>query len=312
MSEQFPDMVSSQGHSNQPVATLAADFAAQHIDSPGSRALRRFLRHRLALFGLVILIIIGLAALFAPLIAPYDPAAQNLVDFRQPPTARHWLGTDGFGRDVLSRLIHGARPSLSVGLIAVTIYELIAIVLGSLAGYYGGKVDWIIMRAVDVVMTFPSLIIIIFLVAILGPGLRNTIVAIALLRWTEPTRLVRGQILSLREMDYVLAARSLGGKDGRIIRRHILPGVVAPLVVHATFGVATAILLEAALSFLNLGILPPAASWGNMMTAAQELVILEQMPWLWLPPGLAIMLSVLSINFVGDGLRDALDATRAG
>jgi peptide/nickel transport system permease protein len=312
MSEQFPDMVSSQGPSNQPVATLAADFAAQHIDSPGSRALRRFLRHRLALFGLVILIIIGLAALLAPLIAPYDPAAQNLVDFRQPPTARHWLGTDGFGRDVLSRLIHGARPSLSVGLIAVTIYELIAIVLGSLAGYYGGKVDWIIMRAVDVVMTFPSLIIIIFLVAILGPGLRNTIVAIALLRWTEPTRLVRGQILSLREMDYVLAARSLGGKDGRIIRRHILPGVVAPLVVHATFGVATAILLEAALSFLNLGILPPAASWGNMMTAAQELVILEQMPWLWLPPGLAIMLSVLSINFVGDGLRDALDATRAG
>jgi len=312
MSEQFPARASSQGPSPQPVATLAADFAAQHIDSPGSRALRRFLRHRLALFGLVILIIIGLAALFAPLIAPYDPAAQNLVDFRQPPTARHWLGTDGFGRDVLSRLIHGARPSLSVGLIAVTIYELIAIVLGSLAGYYGGKVDWIIMRAVDVVMTFPSLIIIIFLVAILGPGLRNTIVAIALLRWTEPTRLVRGQILSLREMDYVLAARSLGGKDGRIIRRHILPGVVAPLVVHATFGVATAILLEAALSFLNLGILPPAASWGNMMTAAQELVILEQMPWLWLPPGLAIMLSVLSINFVGDGLRDALDATRAG
>jgi len=312
MSEQFPARASSQGPSPQPVATLAADFAAQHIDSPGSRALRRFLRHRLALFGLVILIIIGLAALLAPLIAPYDPAAQNLVDFRQPPTARHWLGTDGFGRDVLSRLIHGARPSLSVGLIAVTIYELIAIVLGSLAGYYGGKVDWIIMRAVDVVMTFPSLIIIIFLVAILGPGLRNTIVAIALLRWTEPTRLVRGQILSLREMDYVLAARSLGGKDGRIIRRHILPGVVAPLVVHATFGVATAILLEAALSFLNLGILPPAASWGNMMTAAQELVILEQMPWLWLPPGLAIMLSVLSINFVGDGLRDALDATRAG
>ncbi len=312
MSDHLPARASSQGHSPQPVATLAADFAAQHIDSPGSRALRRFLRHRLALFGLVILIIIGLAALLAPLIAPYDPAAQNLVDFRQPPTASHWLGTDGFGRDVLSRLIHGARPSLSVGLIAVTIYELIAIVLGSLAGYYGGKVDWIIMRAVDVVMTFPSLIIIIFLVAILGPGLRNTVVAIAILRWTEPTRLVRGQILSLREMDYVLAARSLGGKDGRIIRRHILPGVVAPLVVHATFGVATAILLEAALSFLNLGILPPAASWGNMMTAAQELVILEQMPWLWLPPGLAIMLSVLSINFVGDGLRDALDATRAG
>lgn len=297
--------------SPEAVATLTANFATQQIDSPGSRAMRRFFRHRLALFGLVILVIMVVAAIFAPLLAPYDPAAQNLIDFRQPPSTKHLLGTDGFGRDVLSRLIYGARPSLSVGLIAVTIYELIAIVLGSLAGYYGGKVDWVIMRAVDVVMTFPSLIIIIFLVAILGPGLRNTVVAIAILRWTEPTRLVRGQILSLREMDYVLAARSLGGKDGRIIRRHVLPGVVAPLVVHATFGVATAILLEAALSFLNLGILPPASSWGNMMTAAQELVILEQMPWLWLPPGLAIMLSVLSINFVGDGLRDALDATRA-
>ena len=292
-------------------AATTGDFSQQHIDSPGRRALRRFLRHRLAMFGVVVLTIMGLAAIFAPLIAPYDPAEQNLIDFRQPPSREHLLGTDGFGRDVLSRLIYGARPSLSVGLIAVTIYESIAIILGSLAGYYGGKVDWIIMRAVDVVMTFPSLIIIIFLVAILGPGLRNTVVAIAILRWTEPTRLVRGQILSLREMDYVTAARSLGGQDRRIILKHVLPGVVAPLVVHATFGVATAILLEAALSFLNLGILPPAASWGNMMTAAQELVILEQMPWLWLPPGLAIMLAVLSINFVGDGLRDALDATRS-
>ena len=281
------------------------------IDSPGRRALRRFLRHRLAIFGLVVLIIMALAAIFAPWVAPYDPAAQDLVNFRQAPSRAHWLGTDGFGRDVLSRLIYGARPSLAVGIIAVTFYETIAVILGSLAGYYGGKVDWIIMRVVDVVMTFPSLIIIIFLVAILGPGLRNTIVAIAILRWTEPTRLVRGQILSLREMDYVLAARSLGATDSRIIRKHILPGVIAPLVVHATFGVATAILLEAALSFLNLGILPPASSWGNMMTAAQELVILEQMPWLWLPPGLAIMLAVLSINFVGDGLRDALDTTRS-
>lgn len=306
MSEQSPNIEQPQ------MGTLTADFASQKIDSPGRRAMQRFFRHRLAMVGLVFLTIIGFAAIFAPLIAPYDPAAQDLVNFRQGPSAAHWLGTDGFGRDVLSRLIYGARPSLSVGLIAVTIYETIAIILGSLAGYYGGKVDWFIMRVVDVVMTFPSLIIIIFLVAILGPGLRNTIVAIAILRWTEPTRLVRAQILSLREMDYVLAARSLGGKDRRIIRRHILPGVVAPLVVHATFGVATAILLEAALSFLNLGILPPASSWGNMMTAAQELVILEQMPWLWLPPGLAIMISVLSINFVGDGLRDALDTMRTG
>jgi peptide/nickel transport system permease protein len=311
MAEQSQDAGAVQMNTSEPVSILSEDFAKQRIDSPGSRALRRFFRHRLALFGLILLIIMVIPAIFAPLFAPYDPAAQDLVNFRQGPSREHWLGTDGFGRDVLSRLIYGARPSLSVGLIAVTIYESIAIVLGSLAGYYGGKIDWFIMRVVDVVMTFPTLIIIIFLVAILGPGLQNTIVAIAVLGWTGPTRLVRGQILSLRESDYVLAARSLGAKDRRIIRRHVLPGVVAPLVVHATFGVASAILLEAALSFLNLGILPPAASWGNMMTAAQELVILEQMPWLWLPPGIAIMLAVLSINFVGDGLRDALDATRA-
>ncbi len=310
MSEQSQDAGIAQINPSQPVSVLTEDFARQRIDTPGSRAVRRFFRHRLALFGLVLLVLMVVPAIFAPVFAPYDPASQDLANFRQGPSSEHLLGTDGFGRDVLSRLIYGARPSLSVGIIAVTIYETIAIILGSVAGYYGGKADWIIMRIVDIVMTFPSLIIIIFLVAILGPGLRNTIVAIAILRWTEPTRLVRGQILSLREMDYVLAARSLGAKDGRIIRRHVLPGVVAPLVVHATFGVATAILLEAALSFLNLGILPPAASWGNMMTAAQELVILERMPWLWLPPGLAIMLAVLSINFVGDGLRDALDATR--
>jgi len=285
----------------------AGSFVRQQVDSPWRRARRRFFRHRLAMFGVVILTLLILIALLAPLLAPYDYAEQNLRRFREAPSADYWLGTDSFGRDVLSRLMWGARPSLAVGLLAVTVYEIVAIILGSLAGYYGGKVDWIIMRAVDIVMTFPSLIIIIFLVAILGPGLQNTILAIAVLRWTEPTRLVRAQILSIREMDYVLAARALGVPDGRIIRRHVVPGIVAPLVVNATFGVAVAILTEASLSFLNLGILPPAASWGNMMSAAQELVILEQMPWLWLPPGLAIMLAVLSINFIGDGLRDALD-----
>ena len=307
MSTSSPDLAKQNTDTDQPIKQLSGAFAHQQIDSPWRRARRRFFRHRLAMVGLVILAIMVLVAVLAPVLAPYDYAEQNLRRFREAPSIDYWLGTDGFGRDVLSRLIWGARPSLTVGLVAVTIYEIIAITLGSIAGYYGGKVDWLIMRLVDIVMTFPSLIIIIFLVAILGPGLQNTIIAIAVLRWTEPTRLVRGQILSLREMDYVLAARSIGVQDGRIIRRHVLPGVVAPLIVHATFGVAVAILTEAALSFLNLGILPPEASWGNMMTAAQELVILEQMPWLWLPPGLAIMLAVLSINFVGDGLRDALD-----
>lgn len=290
-------------------ANAAWDAALEQkpMDSPGRRAMRRFFRHRLAMFGLVVIVIMSVAAIAAPVIAPYNYAEQDLARFREGPSPEHLLGTDSFGRDVLSRLIYGGRVSLSVGLIAVGIYEFIAIILGSLAGYYGGKVDWIIMRVVDVVMTFPWLIIIIFMVSILGPSMRNTMIAIGILGWTGPTRLIRAQILSLREMDYVMAARSLGASNFRVILRHALPGVVAPLVVHATFGVATAILTEAGLSFLGLGVLPPEASWGNMIAAAQELVILERMPWLWLPPGIAITLAVLSINFIGDGLRDALD-----
>ena len=291
------------GEARRPNAVLRT----VRVDSPGRRARRRFFRHKLAMFGLVVITLMAIVSIGAPLFAPYTYYEQDLTRFRAGPSQAPLLGTDSFGRDVLSRLIYGGRVSLSVGLVAVGIYEAIAIVLGSLAGYYGGKVDWIIMRIVDVVMTFPWLIIIIFMVSILGPSIFNTMIAIGILGWTGPTRLVRGQILSIREMDYVMAARSTGVQNLRIISRHVFPGVVAPLVVHATFGVAIAILTEAALSFLNLGILPPEASWGNMMTAAQELVILEQMPWLWIPPGVCIMLAVLSINFIGDGLRDALD-----
>ena len=222
-------------------------------------------------------------------------------------TSAHWLGTDSYGRDVLSRLIYGGRVSLSVGLVAVVIAQSIAIVLGSIAGYYGGMPDWIIMRLVDVVMAFPWLIMVIIMVSLLGPSVFNAMIAIGVLGWTIPTRLVRGQILAIREMDYVLAARCLGAPNRRIILNHVLPGVVGPLVVSATFMVANAILTEAGLSFLGLGVQPPIASWGNMMFAAMELIILEDMPWLWVPPGVAVALSVLAINFIGDGLRDALD-----
>jgi peptide/nickel transport system permease protein len=277
------------------------------LESPGRRAMRRFFRHRLAMIGLAVLVVMAVLSIAAPVVAPYTYYEQDLAHSREGPNAAHLLGTDSFGRDVLSRLIYGGRVSLSVGLIAVGMYESIAIVLGSIAGYYGGKADWIIMRIVDVVMTFPWLIIVIFMVSILGPSIRNTMLAIGILGWTGPTRLVRAQILSLREMDYVTAAKSLGASNVRIIARHVFPGVVAPLVVHATFGVASAILTEAGLSFLNLGVLPPQASWGNMIAAAQELVILERMPWLWVPPGICITLAVLGINFIGDGLRDALD-----
>ena len=286
---------------------LNAELRTVEVESPGRRARRRFFRHKLAMFGLVVISILTLSAILAPVIAPYEYEAMNLQAWRQAPSEEYKLGTDSYGRDVLSRLIWGGRVSLAVGLIAVGIYETIAIILGSISGYYGGKTDWVIMRIVDVVMTFPWLIIIIFMVSILGPSMFNTMLAIGILGWTAPTRLIRGQILSLREMDYVMAARSIGVQNFRIISRHVFPGVVAPLMVHATFGVASAILVEAALSFLNLGIQPPIPSWGNMMSKAQELVILEQMPWLWIPPGICIMLAVLSINFVGDGLRDALD-----
>ena len=308
MSTQAPGMEQAQPQAGPSRPTIeSADIGFRRQDSPNRRAMRRFARHRLAMFGLIVLCLMALAAIFAPIIAPYPFYKQDLAHARAAPTAAHLLGTDTFGRDVLSRLIYGTRVSLSVGLVAVGIYETIAVILGSIAGYYGGTADMVIMRIVDVVMTLPWLIVIVFMVSILGPSILNTMIAIGILGWTGPSRLVRGQILSLREMDYVMAARGLGAQPARIIVRHILPGVVAPLVVHATFGVANAILTEAALSFLGMGIQPPAASWGNMMTAAQELIILERMPWLWVPPGIAIMLAVLSINFVGDGLRDALD-----
>ena len=286
---------------------LGTGFDEIEIDSPGRRFRRRFFRHKLAMFGLAIIVIMAVLSILAPWISPYPYQEQDRAHAREGPSAIHILGTDGFGRDVLSRIFWGGRVSLSVGLFAVGTYETIAIILGSLAGYYGGRVDWVIMRLVDIVMTFPALIIIIFMVSVLGPSIFNTMLAIAILTWTGPTRLIRGQILSLREMDYVMAARSIGASGRRIILRHLLPGVVAPLAVHATFGIAGAILTEAALSFLNLGVRVPKASWGNMMSAAQQLVILERMPWLWVPPGVGIMLAVLSINFIGDGLRDALD-----
>ncbi len=277
------------------------------VDSPGRRAVRRFFRHKLAMAGFAVLCLLALAAIAAPLVSPYRFEEQDFTVSNKPPSAAHILGTDQYGRDVLSRLIFGGRVSLSVGLIAVGIYEVIAIVLGSIAGFYGGKPDMVIMRVVDIFMTFPWLIIVIYMVSILGPSVFNCMLAIGILGWTGPTRLVRGQILSLREMDYVMAARSIGVPTAQLVLRHLLPGVVAPLVVHATFGVASAILTEASLSFLGLGVQPPIASWGNMMSEALQLTVLEQMPWLWISPGIAIMLAVLAINFVGDGLRDALD-----
>ena len=257
--------------------------------------------------GAIFIVVVTLSAIFADVIAPFGYEEQDLERYREAPSSLHVLGTDSYGRDVLSRLIYGGRISLSVGIVAVIIAQGIAVVLGSIAGYYGGPSDWIVMRLVDIVMAFPWLIMVIMMVSLLGPSVFNAMVAIGILGWTAPTRLIRAQILSIRERDYVLAARSVGVPSRRIISRHVLPGVVGPFVVNATFMVAAAILTEAALSFIGLGVQPPIASWGNMMNSAMELIILQDMPWLWVPPGVMVALSVLAINFMGDGLRDALD-----
>jgi len=251
--------------------------------------------------------VLAFAAIFAPLVATHDPYRVDLLAAGQPPSRDHWLGTDEVGRDVFSRLVFGARVSLSVGLVAVTIYTLLGTVLGAISGYFGGLADGVIQRLTDTVMCFPPLIIIIAAVSIVGPSIWNVMLIIGVLTWTGTCRLVRAQFLSLREQEFVEAARAVGVNDLRLIFRHVLPNAIAPVIVSATFGIAAAILTEAGLSFLGLGVQPPTPSWGNLINLAQSASILQQMPWLWAPPGLLIAIAVLSINFIGDRLRDALD-----
>jgi peptide/nickel transport system permease protein len=265
------------------------------------------MRHRLAMAGLGLILLIAALSILAPLIAPSDPFKVDLAFFRKPPNAAHLLGTDSAGRDVLSRMLYAGQVSLSVGLVAALMSTTIGLLLGSLAGTYAGWVDALIMRLTDVVLSFPALVVIITVVAVVGPSILTIIFGIGLFFWPTACRIVRGLALSLREQDFLIAARALGASDRHVIVRHLVPSVLSPLTVTATFAVAQAILLEAALSFLGLGVRPPQPSWGNMLNEAQSLTILESMPWLWLPPGLAIAVTVLAINFIGDGLRDALD-----
>ena len=275
--------------------------------SPRSRALRRFRRHRLAVAGLVVLTILVLVAIFAPVVGHYNPVRGDFLHIDEPPSWVHPLGTDGNGRDYWSRLVFGARVSLSVGLVATSIAALIGTVLGAVSGYYGGKVDIVIQRFTEVVMTFPTLMIIITLVAFVGPSIYNIMVVLGLLGWTSFCRMVRGQVLSVREMAFVEAARTLGARNGAIVFRHILPSVVPYIVVLGTLNIAGTILVEAGLSFLGLGVQVPTPTWGNMLQAAQTVDALVGKPWRWIAPGAAIAICVLSINFVGDGLHDALD-----
>lgn len=277
-------------------------------DSFWTLVVRRFLRHRLAVVGMAILTAIAALAIGAAAIAPHSPTTIDTVAFQAAPSSVHPLGTDSVGRDVLSRLIYAARVSLTVGLLAVAMYVVIGTAVGAAAGYYGGAVDLALSRLMDIMLSFPPLVIILFAVSVFGrPSLWNVIIVLGLLGWPPVARLVRGQILALRQQEFVLAARATGASDLRTVARHLLPNALAPVLVAATFGTANAILVEAALSFLGMGVQPPTPSWGNMLTDAQSLTVLERMPWLWVPPGFMILVSVLTINFVGDGLRDALD-----
>jgi peptide/nickel transport system permease protein len=269
--------------------------------------LKIFMRHKFAVGGLVLILALILMAIFAPIVATHDPNYVDLLASRQGPSREHLLGTDDIGRDVFSRVVFGTRVSLSVGIVAVTIYVVIGTTLGAISGYFGGTVDAVIQRVTDAVMCFPSLIIIIAAVAIVGPSIWNVMVVIGLLTWPNICRLVRGQLLSLREQEFISAARASGAGHARIIFRHLLPNATAPIIVAATFGIASAILTEAGLSFLGLGVQPPTASWGNIINTAQSPAVLQQMPWTWIPAGVLIAVSVLSINFIGDGLRDTLD-----
>jgi peptide/nickel transport system permease protein len=255
----------------------------------------------------VFLVAVGVLALAAPLVAGHDPNAVDLAAFREPPSAAHLLGTDSSGRDVFARLVHAGRISLLVGLLSSLAAVALGTLLGALAGMFGGPVDAAVMRAADVVLSFPPLVVIVVLAGVLGPGTAMLVLVFAACNWPTACRVVRGLTLSLREREYVQAARAFGAGRPAVIGRHVLPAVLSQVAVVGTLLVAQMILLEAVLSFLGLGVRPPQASWGNMLTDAQSLTLIQTMPWLWLPPGLAIALTVLAVNFVGDGLRDAVD-----
>jgi peptide/nickel transport system permease protein len=271
---------------------------------------RYFKKNKLAVGGLAVIAITFLIAGFASFMAPHDPGKTDVSLKLQPPSPQHVLGTDQLGRDVFSRMLYGSRISLSVGFVAVAISILIGILVGALAGYYGGWIDSLLMRFVDIMICFPSFFLILTVVALLGPSLLKVMFVIGITSWMGTSRFVRAEFLSLRERDFVQAAQALGVRDLRIIFRHILPNALAPVFVTATLDVATAILVEAGLSFLGFGAQPPAPSWGNILTEGRTYIF--DAWWLTLFPGLAILITVLSFNLLGEGLRDALDPRLRG
>lgn len=267
-------------------------------------------KNKLILIGTSILITLIIVSFIGSLFIKQDISSVDLYNISSPPSGEHLLGTDDLGRDVLARLLYGGRVSLLVGVFATMLQVMIGTILGVLAGYFGGAIDAIIMRIVDIVMCFPFFIVAIALAAIVGPSVVNLIIIIAILSWTDIARIVRAEVLSIKERDFIMASKAIGFNNLDIILKHIIPNVLSSILVATTLSMATAILMEASLSFLGMGVKPPMPSWGNMLTAAQNMRTLSSEWWLWIPPGFMIIISVLAINFLGEGLRRKLDPKR--
>lgn len=272
---------------------------------PWREVWRRLKQNKAAMLGLLVMVILILAAIFADYVAPYGYDDQDLMRRFQTPNSQHWFGTDNFGRDIFSRIVYGAQVSLKVGLIAVGIAMFIGGALGAVAGFYGGKIDNFIMRFIDVLLAIPSILLAISIVAALGPELRNVMIAVGIGSIPSYGRIVRASVLSLRDQEFIEAARAVGADDTRLILKHIIPNSMAPLIVQATIGVANAILSAAGLGFIGLGIQPPLAEWGAMLNSGRQYI--RDYPHLTAFPGLAIMITIFALNLLGDGLRDALD-----
>lgn len=285
----------------------------QEILTPWKLIRRKFLKRKPSVVALIVLGLIILSVVLAPFIVRHDPYELNMTNSNQPPSREHKLGTDELGRDYLARVLYGGRVALQVGIFAVIIQIAIGTIIGGIAGYYGGWIDNILMRITEVFMSFPFLPLVITISAVVGVRISPeqkmylVMVILGVLSWPGLARIIRGQILSLREQEFVLAAKALGIRNTKIIWRHLIPNTVGYIVVNATLGVASAILQESALSFLGLGVAPPVPTWGNLIQYARKLYNLQNRPWLWIPPGLMIFATVMCINLIGDGLRDAID-----
>jgi ABC-type dipeptide/oligopeptide/nickel transport system permease subunit len=281
------------------------NFESYETTSPFRDTWVRLKRNKLALFGLFLVVALILIALLAGIISPYDPVQIYLKESLRPPSSAHLMGTDVLGRDILSRIIYGSRASLIIGVVATSISLVIGVIVGAISGYYGGWLDSIMMRITDVFFAFPFFILAIAIMTFLGPSFINIFIALGIVGWTNYARLIRGQVISVKESDYVEAAHAVGAKDARIIWKHVMPNTLAPIIVYTTMNVGGVILAEAGLSFLGIGVQPPAPSWGLMLAEASNFIF--NAPWMVIWPGVAIFLTVLGYNLLGDGLRDALD-----